>query len=103
LPPAAETTIVIGMLGDKKLAAFARELGGPGVRWVTCTVDDPRARRSESLATELRELGHAEVFEAPSPTDALATARATATPGSRIVVCGSFRVVGPALQVLGLY
>lgn len=103
LPPAPETTVVIGMLGDRKLAAFARELGGPRVRWVTCTVDDPRARRGESLATELRELGLAEVREAPSPADALATARATARPGSRIVVCGSFRMVGPALQVLGLY
>ena len=38
-----------------------------------------------------------------SVADALARARAVTAPGERIIVCGSFTVVGPALEQLGLY
>ena len=67
-------------------------------------MDDPRARSGESLAAQLRDLGVAEVHAAGDVGGALTLAHVTRTaPGGRIVVCGSFRVVGPALQWLGLY
>ncbi len=103
LPRSPETTIVIGLLGDKSLDAFAASLGPLARRWICCTVDDPRARSASSIAARLRELGIANVLEADAPAQALALARElTARPG-RILVCGSFRVVGPALRWLGIY
>lgn len=103
LPAAAHTTVVIGLLGDKSLEAFVASLGAITSRWVTCSVDDPRARAGASIAARLRDLAGAEVVAAGTVTDALEQARALAPMGGRIVVCGSFRVVGPALQWLGIY
>jgi dihydrofolate synthase/folylpolyglutamate synthase len=103
LPPSADTTVVIGMLGDKDLAAFATGLAPLAQRWVCCSVEDPRARSAASIATRLRDLGIGHVLESGSPPQAFERARACTEPGGRIIVCGSFRVVGPALGWLGIY
>lgn len=103
LPPASETTVVIGILGDKDLDAFVAALGDVARRWVCCSVEDARARDAASIAASLRELVAGEVLAAGAPADALAEAAARTPRGGRIVVCGSFRVVGPALRWLGIY
>jgi dihydrofolate synthase/folylpolyglutamate synthase len=103
LPPCPDTTIVIGMLGDKSLAAFVAELLPFAQRWLTCTVVDPRARDSADIAAQLRAAGAVEVHEGGAPERALERARDLTQRGGRIVVCGSFRVVGPALVWLGIY
>lgn len=103
LAPAPELSIVLGVLGDKDLDAFVEHLGELARRWIACTVDDPRARPAASIAARLRELGQVEVGEAGTPEAALEQARGATAPGGRIVVCGSFRVVGPALRWLGIY
>ncbi len=103
LPAAGDCTIVLGMLGDKSLDAFAETLGALADRWVTCQVDDPRARTGESIAARLDELGVREVHVAAGVEAALECAHRLSAPGGRIVVCGSFRIVGPALRWLGIY
>jgi len=103
LPPPPETTIVVGILGDKSLDAFADTLSPLAQRWITCTVDDPRARSASSIAAHLRHMGVPEVLESGSPEQAFALARERTSPAGRIVVAGSFRVVGPALRWLGIY
>jgi dihydrofolate synthase/folylpolyglutamate synthase len=103
LPPARDASVVIGMLGDKDLDAFAAQLGPLARRWICCTVDDARARPASSIAARLRELGSHEVIEAGEPRAALTLARERTRPDGRIVVCGSFRMVGPALEWLDIY
>lgn len=103
LPAAADTSIVIGMLGDKNIAAFAAELGPLAQRWIACGVDDPRALSADSIAADLRSHGIGDVRVAISPEDAFVQAKSATAPGGRIIVCGSFRVVGPALCWLGIY
>jgi dihydrofolate synthase/folylpolyglutamate synthase len=103
LPGASSTTVVLGMLADKNLKAFAEELRGVARHWIVCPVGDRRSRSGAEMAAELRRLGLGEVVEAESPTAAVAMAHSTTAPGGRIVVCGSFRIVGPALQALGIY
>jgi len=103
LPPAATTTVVIGILGDKSLDAFATALDAGVQRWICCGVDDPRARDGASIAARLRELVAGEVVDGGTPEQAFALARERTPPAGRIVVCGSFRVVGPALRWLGIY
>jgi dihydrofolate synthase/folylpolyglutamate synthase len=102
LPP-APLTVVLGMLGDKALDGFVAELAPLVARWVTATVDDPRARGGELIAARLRELGHGPVDSCPDPAAAFGRAAQVTPPDGRVLVCGSFRVVGPALQWLGLY
>jgi dihydrofolate synthase/folylpolyglutamate synthase len=103
LPPAPETTVVIGILGDKNLDGLVAELEPLATRWVCCTVEDARARAAGAIARRLRERGMRDVSEADDPASACVLARARTPVGGRILVCGSFRVVGPALEWLGIY
>lgn len=103
LPAAADTTIVLGMLADKNLEGFVDELRGTANRWVSCEIEDRRARNPGEVAAALRGLVAGAVIDGGAPLLALAAARAATPAGGRIVVCGSFRLVGPALQWLGIY
>jgi dihydrofolate synthase/folylpolyglutamate synthase len=103
LPEAHDTTVVMGMLADKNLDAFVAELQGTSRRWIVCPVDDRRSLGGAALAAELRRLALGDVIETESPASAFVAARAATAAGGRIVVCGSFRIVGPALQALGIY
>lgn len=103
LPGSADMTVVVGMLGDKSLAAAVAALGPLAQRWVVCTVADPRARSAASIAAELHDSGIERTLTASSPEVAFALARDATPAGGRILVCGSFRVVGPALRWLGIY
>jgi dihydrofolate synthase/folylpolyglutamate synthase len=103
LPRAPDTTVVLGLLADKNLEEFAVQLREIGTRWVSCAIDDPRARGPGAMAAQLSGLVRGEVIDGGPPANALAVARAATPVGGRIVVCGSFRVVGPALQALGIY
>lgn len=103
LAPARHTTAVIGLMADKDLDAFPEQLGDVVDQWISCTVNDRRARSGADIAARLRSLGMAQVQAAERMEDALLLAEEVTPPAGRILVCGSFRVVGPALQWLGIY
>lgn len=100
-PAAGRTLCVAAILGDKDVAAVARELAGSVDRWFLCGVDAPRGLTAAALAAR------SPVFEgatlAGDIAAGMAQAARAAQPGDRIVVCGSFLAVSPALQLLGLY
>jgi dihydrofolate synthase/folylpolyglutamate synthase len=98
-----DTTIVIGMMGDKQIEAVTLALDEFAQRWIVCAIEDDRAIRAPELARRIELTSHAPVELAPAPEAAFARAEALAGAGGRIVVCGSFRTVGPALQWLGLH
>jgi dihydrofolate synthase / folylpolyglutamate synthase len=97
------TIAVAGMLADKDAAAIATVLDGLIDHWLLASIsDEPRGLSAEALRQRLPELrGSIESFE--NVAAACARARAMARPGDRVVVLGSFHVVGPALSWLGLY
>jgi hypothetical protein len=66
------------------------------------TLEGSRASSGSRLRDELAGVGIAGAEVAGAPAAALARAAAVTPPGGRIVVCGSFRLVGPALDWLGL-
>ena len=98
-------TAVLGMLGDKDLRATITLLTGLISDWHVCDLDGPRGRAAADLAAELVSAGVAEgaVHRHPDPESACAAAAATAAAGDLIVVTGSFHVVGPAAEWLGVY
>jgi len=98
-----ETTVVIGMLADKQIESVVAELVVGVDRWIVCSVDDPRAVASEELAARIAKVVGGSVVTGGEPDASFALAARVTGPGGRIVVCGSFRVVGPALQWLDLY
>jgi len=103
LPEPAEMTAVVGMLADKEVGPFARKLAGRVDRWVVCTVEDSRAVSGAKLAASIEAVGGQIAEICSTPDDALESAARVTSEGGRILVCGSFRIVGPALSWLRLY
>jgi dihydrofolate synthase / folylpolyglutamate synthase len=100
-PPRGQTTAVIGMLADKDAAGVAAALDGCVDRWIAATLPPPRGLDAAMLAQRLGNGTRRPVDTMSSVALACARARAAARPGDRILVCGSFHAVGPALEWLG--
>jgi dihydrofolate synthase/folylpolyglutamate synthase len=98
---AGRTLAVAGILGDKDIDAIARQLA-PGVdQWVLCGIDAPRGLDAATLRARSESFAHA--ICARDVRAGMQLAAGIARPGDRIVVCGSFLAVTPALEALGLY
>jgi dihydrofolate synthase / folylpolyglutamate synthase len=97
------TLAIAGMLTDKDAAAIVKALDSTVDHWVLTGIsDDARGLSSQQLLARLPPLrGKIELTD--HVAQGCERARAWARPGDRIVVLGSFHVVGPALSWLGLY
>lgn len=103
LPTSNSTTIVTTLLADKAITPFVAVLAPVATRWIVVGVDDPRASSRERLRAGMAAAGIEQVEYAATPEAAFAIAERLTPAADRIVVCGSFRIVAPALQWLGLY
>jgi dihydrofolate synthase/folylpolyglutamate synthase len=101
-PVRGRTFVIFGMLADKDVAAVAAQLAPLVDHWLLCTLDGPRALRADELRVRI---GAARGSSELCADVSAATERAAsqARPGDRVLVCGSFHTVGPALQARGLY
>src|SRR5690606_27068964 len=102
-PARGRTFAVLGMLADKDAAAVATALDPCIDGWFAATLPPPRGLDAAELARRISPRVRASVTTAASVRRACEAARAVARPGDRVVVCGSFHAVGPALEWLGLY
>lgn len=100
-PAAGRTYAVVGILGDKDAGAIARLVGPVVDHWILCAIPGPRGTSAEDLAKRM-SLPDSRTTLAASVEAGCEVARATAKPGDRVLVFGSFHTVGPALQWLGL-
>ena len=102
-PSSGRTLAVAGMLADKDAPAISRTLDPYIDRWILTGIEnEPRGLSAEALAARLPAL-RAPLEREPSVSAACERARREARAGDRILVFGSFHVVGPALEWLGLY
>jgi len=94
---------VFGMLADKDAAAIASALDPLIDHWLLAGIDDePRGLDARALQARLPQLSGTVQLE-DNVAAACVRARARSVPGDRVIVFGSFHVVGPALVWLGLY
>ena len=101
-PARGRTLAVFGMLGDKDVAAVGAQLDPLIAHWLLCTPEGPRALPATELQQRLGAVqGDTEL--AGEVSEATARAAVRARPGDRVLVCGSFHTVGPALQARVLY
>jgi dihydrofolate synthase/folylpolyglutamate synthase len=101
-PIAGRVYAVFGMLEDKDVAAVAAQLAPLVDYWLLCTLLGPRALSGQQLQQRLgAQWASAEL--AGDVEAATRRAAQLARPGDRILVCGSFHTVGPALQARQLY
>jgi dihydrofolate synthase/folylpolyglutamate synthase len=103
LPASCSTTIVTTLLVDKAITPFVAALAPAATRWIVAGIEDPRASTRERLHAGLADAGIDSAAYAATPAEAFALAERLTPATGRIVVCGSFRIVAPALQWLGLY
>jgi len=95
-------TMVTALLADKAIADFVAQLVPVAGRWIVSGVDDPRASSEARMREAMAQAGALDVTWVAEPAGAFELARLVTLPGGRIVVCGSFRIVAPALEWLGL-
>jgi dihydrofolate synthase/folylpolyglutamate synthase len=102
-PTAGSSFAVAGMLADKDAAAIARALDAQVDHWLLAGIEDePRGLTAATLQARLPPL-RGTVELSASVAAACERARARSVAHDRVIVFGSFHVVGPALRWLGLY
>jgi dihydrofolate synthase/folylpolyglutamate synthase len=100
-PQRGRTLAVFGLLNDKDAVGVASALNACIDHWCLCDVADVRGLRAAQLHAAMGQC-RGTVEECGSVAEACARAARRARPEDRVVVCGSFHVVGPALDFLGL-
>ena len=103
MPPRGRTVAILGMLDDKDVEGLVTALGDVVDKWIAVTANSPRAIPVDELARRVANRANQGCLEAGSMTAALEEARRFTSSDDRILVTGSFFVVGPALEALGLY
>lgn len=94
--------VVLGMCADKDMSGFVRELLPQSYLWYPVRTADPRSAKQEELVSVLRGCGARLPPVVPENIPAaLDAALAESTPDDLVLVCGSFSVVGEALDTLG--
>jgi dihydrofolate synthase/folylpolyglutamate synthase len=96
------TTGVIGMLADKDAGLFIKALAKHVDHWIVVEIDDSRAADARSLADSIDRITGQAATTLPGPEAAFAYVADMQPRPARVLCCGSFHVVGPALQWLGL-
>ena len=96
-----ETTAIIGMLDDKDVEGVAMLLDPHVSSWICVTADSSRALPAAELGRRVANACNRPCLVADSLHDALETARRDASINDRILVTGSFYLVGPVLEQLG--
>jgi dihydrofolate synthase/folylpolyglutamate synthase len=91
---------VCGILADKDAAGVVAELRDSVDAWWCVPIEGERGRGAAALAQTIALAVAAPVEAAPSIAAACEAASANARRKDRIVVFGSFHVVGPAMDWL---
>lgn len=99
-PARGETWLVLGMMRDKAIDEIILTLAPAVDRWVAVQAGEPRALASAALARRIESLTGAPAPDAGLPLAGFHHAAEHARPADRIVVAGSFAVVGPVRAAL---
>ena len=95
-----QTVAVLAMLDDKDVAGCVRHLKDQVDHWIAVTADSPRAIAADELARQVANATDKACLVAGSLNVAISRAQELTQPGDRVLVTGSFYVVGPALNQL---
>ena len=99
---AGSTTAIIGILDDKDVPGVILPLRNQVDRWIAVTADSHRAVPANELARQIANICERACLVAESISSAIEIAQRDAAENDRILVTGSFFLVGPALKQLRL-
>lgn len=101
--PGGRTWAIIGLLNDKDVENVAGALNDEVYYWIAVTASSHRALAADELARRIANACDRPCRIAASLDEAMEFAQCSATAPDRILVTGSFYLVGPALRNLELY
>ena len=94
-------TVILSMMLDKDVIGFVKEIDQPFVtEWIVCEMDTPRSYSAEVLEKKLNDYGIANVRAEPELLEAFSNIKNHSKKNDRILVTGSFEIVGPAKKWL---
>jgi dihydrofolate synthase/folylpolyglutamate synthase len=102
-PEAGRTFAIVGVVDDKDVEGIALPLSPIVDEWIAVTADSPRAIRSDELARRISNACNRPCRIAESLRDAMEYAQRNVAENDRILLTGSFFLIGPALRILELY
>ncbi len=97
------TVAIIALLEDKDIVGVVTPLVDQVDQWIAVTADNTRAIGAGEIGRKITDLTNRTCFVAETLQQAMEHARQLATRGDRILVTGSFYLVGPVLRALGIY
>jgi dihydrofolate synthase/folylpolyglutamate synthase len=95
-----QTVAILAMLDDKDVEGFVASLQDQVGHWIAVTADSPRAIEAVELARQVANAANLACLVAGSLDEAINCALQLTQPGDRVLVTGSFYLVGPALNRL---
>jgi len=95
------TTALVGLLDDKDVEGVAQALNAHIDRWICVAADSHRALPAAELGRRIANACSRPCLIADSLDGAMQSARRDARINDRILVTGSFYLVGPVLERLG--
>ncbi len=98
-----KTIAILGALADKDIEGIVGPLDEHIDLWIAVTADSHRGLPAAELSRRVANATGRPCLIADVLDVAMAEARREASDGDRILVTGSFYIVGPVLQSLGLY
>ena len=96
--PVRRNLAVFSMLKDKDLAEVVRLMGSRIASWHLAQLDSPRATPVQEIADVVSNHSISDIKMWPDPLHAYKMAMQLALPGERVVVFGSFYLVGAILK-----
>jgi dihydrofolate synthase/folylpolyglutamate synthase len=103
MPAAPRCIAVVGIMRDKDIVGVLTPLVPEIDAWFVAPVESERGASAAEISAALRALGVVDGVVCDDVASACAAVRMQLRTGDRVVVFGSFYVVGPALAALGLY
>jgi dihydrofolate synthase/folylpolyglutamate synthase len=97
---AGATVAILGMLDDKDVEGVVAHLDGLVKHWIAVAADSPRAIDAEELGRRITKAGAKSCRVAKSLQEAMRCAEELAGDDDRVLITGSFYLVGPALERL---
>lgn len=98
-----KTIAILGALADKEIEGIVGPLDEHIDMWIAVMADSHRGLPAAELSRRVANATGRPCLIAGSIDVAMAEARQEAADGDRILVTGSFYIVGPVLRSLGLY
>jgi dihydrofolate synthase / folylpolyglutamate synthase len=103
LPAAGHTLAVFSAMHDKDIAGVLAPFVDRIDEWFVAQSEPERGATAAQIGETLARLGARVVRAQPDVETACRSAQLRAGRGDRVLVFGSFYLVGPAMQALGLY